>query len=110
MNKTESATAITCMAVIGSLSLVSAGMVRSGGNGSITSQDADKLRNLHQAMLQFACDDPTGALPTPGRINRWTDRYRGSAPGVAKPKGGKGLRFRKLWRHASEMLLIVLAL
>jgi prepilin-type processing-associated H-X9-DG protein len=82
MNKTESATAITCMAVIGSLSLVSAGMVRSGGNGSIASQDADKLRNLHQAMLQFACDDPTGALPTPGRINRWTDRYRGSAPGV----------------------------
>lgn len=82
MNKTESATAIACMVVIGSLSLVSTGMVRSGGNGSIASQDADKIRNLHQAMLQFACDDPTGALPTPGRINRWTDQYRGSVPGV----------------------------
>ena len=75
MNKTESAMVIACMAVIGSLSLVSAGMIRSGGNGSVASQDADKLRNLHRSMVLFACDDVTGALPTPGRINVWTRPY-----------------------------------
>ena len=35
MNTTESATVIACMAVIGSISLVSEGMIRGGKNGSI---------------------------------------------------------------------------
>ena len=89
MNRTESATAIACVAVIGSISLVSAGMIRGGENGSIASQDADKLQNLHQAMLHFACDDPTGALPTPGRINLWTDSELGGNPSFGLENQGK---------------------
>ena len=89
MNRTESAVAIACLSVIGSLSLTSAAMIRRGDDGSIARKDADKLRNIHQAMLHFACDDPTGALPTPGRINLWTDPQLGSNPGIGSENQSK---------------------
>ena len=89
MNRTESMTAMACLAVIGSLSLTSAAMIRRGDDGSIARKDADRLRNIHQAMLHFACDDPTGALPTPGRINLWTDPELGSNPGIGPENLGK---------------------
>ncbi|MCH2160669.1 MAG: hypothetical protein MK085_02225 [Phycisphaerales bacterium] len=89
MNRIETATAIACLSMIGSLSLTSAAVIRRGDDGSIARKDADKLRNIHQAMLHFACDDPTGALPTPGRINLWTDPQLGSNPGIGPENQSK---------------------
>ena len=42
--------------------------------------DAERQRTIHSAMILFSGNDITGALPTPGRINRYTDYKYGHVP------------------------------
>lgn len=42
--------------------------------------DAERQRTIHTAMLLFSGNDITRALPTPGRINRFTDPVYGRVP------------------------------
>ena len=66
------------------VSLVVAGSagVRSGAGDPLLLLDQQHQRTIHQAMVTFGERNADGALPMPGRINRFTDPYLGSHPGV----------------------------
>ena len=89
MHTLDVTAAVACVVVVGSLTLVSANTIRRGDSGSIAHKDAARIQHLHQAMLHFACDDPTGALPIPGRINLWTDDRLGSNPSIGRENQSK---------------------
>ena len=88
MNKTDVVCTLACGTVLCALTLVGSATVRTLG-GSIRQDDAKQMQGVHQAMVLFSCDDATGALPTPGRINRWTDKWYGSVPGLGPESQGK---------------------
>jgi len=45
-------------------------------------KDANGMAQIHKACLIWSQADPTGWLPSPGRINRWTDPNIGRQPGI----------------------------
>ena len=89
MNQIDLACTLACGTVLGALTFVGSATARHMSGGSIAQEDAKQMQGVHQSMLLFSCNDPTGALPTPGRINTWTDQWQGSVPGFGPESKGK---------------------
>ena len=82
MNLVELGATSLSVAVLGSLVVAGGHGVRGGAADPVLLLDQQHQRTIHQAMVAFGARNADGALPMPGRINRYTSSSLGSQQGV----------------------------
>ena len=82
MNLTELGTTTICGLTLGSLVMVGAAGIQGSAADPVLLLDQQHQRTIHQAMVTFGERNADGALPMPGRINRYTSPYLGRQQGA----------------------------
>ena len=82
MNLIELGVTSASAMVLGSLVVAGTTGIRSGAADPVLLLDQQHQRTIHQAMVTFGDRSVDGALPMPGRINRFTSAFNGSRRGA----------------------------
>ena len=82
MNLIELGVTSASALVLGSLVVAGTTGIRSGAADPVLLLDQQHQRTIHQAMVTFGDRSVDGALPMPGRINRFTSAFNGSRRGA----------------------------
>lgn len=82
MNVIELGATSLSILVLGSLMVAGTAGVRDGAADPRLLLDQQHQKSIHQAMVTFGERNADGALPMPGRINRYTSSFLGRQPGV----------------------------